>query len=326
MRLLPFLVLCLALLNLAVGQVSLGPSELWDALIGGGADETTRLIVLNYRLPQMLVAATAGAALGVSGAVVQTLFGNPLGDPGLLGIGSGATLGAALSTLLIGAVSIGAATLSGFALTLLLAMAGAMAVLSLLLAASRWLRSATSLIVVGVMVGAVSASLIGLLSYTADRQMLHLLTAWTLGDFAQLGTQRLGAYLLALLPPMLLLLPLARQLDALLLGEDYARSLGIHVRRLRWQLLLLVGWLTAVVSAVCGPIAFIGLAAPHIARLLLHRATHRSLLAATLLVGAALCLLCLLVARLPLLSSPLPINTLTPLIGAPIVIGLLVRR
>lgn len=325
--LLGLLLLALALLNLAIGSVPLDLSEVWAALTGNASvPETTRLIVVHYRLPQMLVALTAGGALGVSGAVVQTLFRNPLGDPGLLGVGAGATLGAAVATLLLGALSLGTFTLSGFWLTLLLAMSGAMGVLLILLMVSHWVRSSSSLIIVGVMVGAVSSAFIGLLSYTADGQMLRQLTAWTLGDFAQLGPSRLGHYLLALLPALLLLPLLSRPLDALLLGDDYARSLGLRVRRVRWQLLVLVGWLTAVVSAVCGPIAFIGLSAPHIARLLLRRATHRHLLPASLLIGAMLTLFCLLLARLPVLTSPLPVNTLTPLIGAPIVVYLLVRR
>lgn len=325
--LLGLLLLALALLNLAIGSVPLDLSEVWAALTGkASVPETTRLIVLHVRLPQMLVALAAGGALGMGGAVVQTLFGNPLADPGLLGIGTGATLGAAVATLLLGALSLGTWQLTGFWLTLLLAMVGAMAVLALLLIASHWLRSSTSLIIVGVMVGAVSASLIGLLSYTSDGQMLRQLTAWTLGDFARLGTARLAHYLLVLLPAVLFLPLLSRPLDALLLGEDYARSLGWPIRRLRWLLLLLVGWLTAVVSSVCGPISFVGLAAPHLSRLLLRRATHRHLLPSAFLLGALLCLLCLLLSRLPWLVSPLPINTLTPLIGAPIVVALLLKR
>lgn len=319
------MVVGLALLNLGVGSVALPLGEVVQALCGQGGDPIAYTIVVHHRLPQVATAALAGASLGGCGLVMQTLFRNPLADPSLLGINAGASLGAALSLLLYGGVmAAGSVALSGFVLTLVAAFVGALLVLALLLAIARRVANSTALLIVGVMLSFIVSSVVALLHFFASAEGLRAFTFWGMGQFSALSTTRLLPFALALLLPLAGLLLLVRPLDGLLLGSDYARSMGIDVERSRRWLLLLVGWLAAVVTAVCGPIAFLGLAAPHLARLLLRTALHTRLLPTTFLLGALLALLCLLVSHAA--TTPLPLNALTPLIGAPIIILLILRQ
>ena len=324
------LLFALLFLNFSSGSVPLSWGEMWAA-IGGSelGDATTaahRFILLHHRLPQLVTAALAGAALGSGGLVMQTLFRNALADPSLLGINAGASLGAALVLMLMGGVvSAGTFVLSGFVASLLAAFVGAVAVLGLLLWAARRVEGTAALLIVGVMLSFVVGSVVSLLHFATAAEGLRAFLFWGMGDFSSLGLERLWWFVVALLPAMLGLFLLVKPLDALLLGTDYAQTLGVDVRRVRRWLLLAVGWLAAVVTAVCGPIAFLGLAAPHLARLYCRSSRHARLLPATLLIGANLALLCLWLSQ----STPLgqlPINSLTPLIGAPIVVGGMVRK
>lgn len=321
------LVLLLALANLLMGSVRVSVAEVWQVLTHPVTESTASFIVLQHRLPQLLTALLAGASLAVGGAVLQTLFRNPLADPSLLGVNAGASLGAAVALLLWGGVvSAGGWVLSGFVLTLVFALAGALAVLFLLVGVARRLSGAGGLLIVGVMLSFIASSAVSLLNFFATAEGVRSYMLWGMGDFSTLGADRLPLVAVALLPAWIGLIVAIKPLDALLLGSDYARSMGVDVGRTRWLLLLAVGWLSALVTATCGPIAFLGLAAPHLARLLFRTALHRTLLPAAFLTGAALALLCLLISRWPGTDSILPINAITPLIGAPLVIVLLLKK
>ena len=314
------LVLLLALANLLMGSVQVSVAEVWQVLTHPATESTASFIVLHHRLPQLLTALLAGASLAVGGAVMQTLFRNPLADPSLLGVNAGAGLGAAVALLLWGGV------FSGFLLTLLSALVGALGVLLLLVIVARRLSGVSGLLIVGVMLSFIASSLVSLLNFFASAEGVRSYMLWGMGNFSTLGAERLLLVAVALVPAWIGLLPAVKSLDALLLGGDYARSMGVNVGRTRLLLLLAVGWLSALITATCGPIAFLGLAAPHLARLLFRTALHRTLLPAAFLTGAALALLCLLISRWPGTDSILPINAITPLIGAPLVIVLLLKK
>ena len=313
---------------LLVGSVHLAPIEVWQALTGSAPDgSTARFIVVDSRLPQMLTAVLSGMALAVCGLVMQTLFSNPLADPSLLGVNSGASLGAAVALLALGGSwGIGGATLGGTLLTVGAAFVGALAVIGLLVAASRLLRGNLALLVAGVMLSFAISALISLLSFYATADGVRSFVVWGMGDFSALTLERLPLYAALLLLPLLGVLLMARPLDALLLGADYAANLGVRVQRVRTRLLLLTGLLTAAVTALCGPISFIGLAVPHMARLLLRTATHRCLLPLTLVLGADVAMLALVLSHLPGERGTIPLSAITPLMGVPVVAYILLRR
>lgn len=313
---------------LLVGSVHLAPIEVWQALTGSAPDgSTARFIVVDSRLPQMLTAVLSGMALAVCGLVMQTLFSNPLADPSLLGVNSGASLGAAVALLALGGSwGIGGATLGGTLLTVGAAFVGALAVIGLLVAASRLLRGNLALLVAGVMLSFAISALISLLSFYATADGVRSFVVWGMGDFSALTLERMPLYAALLLLPLLGVLLMARPLDALLLGADYAANLGVRVQRVRTRLLLLTGLLTAAVTALCGPISFIGLAVPHMARLLLRTATHRRLLPLTLVLGADVAMLALVLSHLPGERGTIPLSAITPLMGVPVVAYILLRR
>lgn len=313
---------------LLVGSVHLAPIEVWQALTGSAPDgSAARFIVVDSRLPQMLTAVLSGMALAVCGLVMQTLFSNPLADPSLLGVNSGASLGAAVALLALGGSwGIGGATLGGTLLTVGAAFVGALAVIGLLVVASRLLRGNLALLVAGVMLSFAISALISLLSFYATADGVRSFVVWGMGDFSALTLERMPLYAALLLLPLLGVLLMARPLDALLLGADYAANLGVRVQRVRTRLLLLTGLLTAAVTALCGPISFIGLAVPHMARLLLRTAAHRRLLPLTLVLGADVAMLALVLSHLPGERGTIPLSAITPLMGVPVVAYILLRR
>lgn len=317
----------LLLLSLLTGTVSLTPAEVWQALTDAGADPAARFIVCESRLPQTLTAVLSGSALAAGGLVMQTLFNNPLADPSLLGVNSGASLGAALALLAFGGSwSLGGATLSGVLLTVAAAFAGACAVIILLLVCSRFLRGNLALLVAGMMFSFILSAIISVLSFYATADGVRSFVIWGMGDFSGVALPRLPLYAALILLPLTALFPFSRSLNALLLGPHYAANLGIAVRAVRTWLLLLTGLLTAAVTALCGPISFIGLAVPHLARLHLRTADHRKLLPATLLWGANTALLALVLSHLPGERGILPPAAITPLMGVPVVIYILLKR
>ena len=316
----------LCLLSLLVGSVHISPAEVWAALMGN-SDETVRYIVTESRLPQMCTALLAGAALGVSGLVMQTLFSNPLADPSLLGVNSGASLGAAIALLAFGgSFALGGAALSGVLFTVGAAFVGACAVIALIALCSRWLTSNLSLLVAGVMLSFIISSVISLLSFYATSEGVRSFVVWGLGDFSGVSSSRLWLMSILVIVPVCGVRLCATSMNALLLGADYATNLGVNVKRVRTLLLILTGLLTAVVTALCGPISFIGLAVPHVSRMFLRTADHRKLLPAVFVMGADVALLSLILSHLPGEAGTLPIATITPLLGAPVVLYILVKR
>lgn len=316
----------LCLLSLLVGSVHISPAEVWAALMGS-SDETVRFIVTESRLPQMCTALLAGAALGVSGLVMQTLFSNPLADPSLLGVNSGASLGAAIALLAFGgSFALGGAALSGVLFTVGAAFVGACAVIALIALCSRWLTSNLSLLVAGVMLSFIISSVISLLSFYATSEGVRSFVVWGLGDFSGVSSSRLWIMSILVIVPVWGVRLCATSMNALLLGADYATNLGVNVKRVRTLLLILTGLLTAVVTALCGPISFIGLAVPHVSRMLLRTADHRKLLPAVFVMGADVALLSLILSHLPGEAGTLPIAAITPLLGAPVVLYILVKR
>lgn len=288
-------------------------------LLVGSTMSCDSFIILSLRLPAALTALLAGAALAISGLVMQTLFRNPLADPSILGVSTGAGLGAAIALLAFGSMALATG----------MAFVGALGVIALLTAASRWMHRDTDLLIVGVMLSFIVGSLTSLLSFFATAEGVRSYVIWGMGDFSGVTGECLILYAIATLGT-LLLAPLAiRPLDAMLLGPDYAQSLGVNPHRWRTLLLVAVGWLTAVTTALCGPISFIGLAIPHAARRIAGTARHGSLITTTVLLGSATALTCLLVTRLPaatgLTHSILPLGAVTPLFGAPIVIRILLK-
>ena len=315
--------LLLFALSLYRGSVTIPASAITDILLGhGSADHPSwQYIILENRLPQAITAVLCGASLAVSGLLLQTAFRNPLAGPSVLGIDSGAHLGVALVILAAGgSMTTGTLTLGGFTLVILAALVGALTVMAVLLLLSRVLQNNVMLLIAGMMVGYIASSMISLLNFRATAEGIHAMTLWGMGSFSSVSLDRLpwlvGISMVGLTLSVLLIKPL----NALLLGDNYARNLGISITRTRTVLLFTTGLLTASSTAFCGPIAFVGLAVPHIARLLLGSANHRVLLPATLLTGSTLALLCNLISTLPGESGVIPINVITPIIGAPVVL------
>lgn len=316
----------LAMANVYCGSVHIPMEDVTRILRGGeAARQSWTYIIFENRIPQVVTAMLAGAGLASAGLMLQTALRNPLAGPNILGIDAGANLGVAIVMLLLGgSLTAGAFTLSGFVLVIVAAMLGAWAVMAVLLMFSRILRSDIMLLITGVMIGYLASSLISLLNYGATEEGVRSFMVWGLGSFANVTLDRLPAFVGSMGVGIVLSLLLVKPLNALLLGENYATNLGINVARTRTLLLFTTGLLTATSTAFCGPIAFIGLAVPHLARLFLGTSNHRTLLPATLLTGAALALVCNLLSTMPS-QSVIPINVITPVIGAPVVIWVMVR-
>ena len=320
--------LLLFVMNLCFGSVSIPMKEIWTAVIGGD-DATYRAIVLDYRLPQAITALLAGIGLSVSGLLMQTLFRNPLADPSLLGISSGASLGVALVVLVAGSFGgIAVSTLSlwstfGVALA---AFVGAFAVLLLILALSSRLRSMVSLVLVGIMIAYIAGSITDILKFFSQKEGLHSFVIWGMGSFSNVSKAQLPFFAIAVVAGTIGSFLLFKTLNLLLLGERYAENLGVNIRRSSMLIILASGFLTALITAFCGPIAFLGLAVPHIARFLFKSSDHKLLIPATAFIGMDLALFCNLIARLPSFEGNLPINSVTALIGAPIVLWVIFHR
>lgn len=326
---LTFALVLLAIANVLWGSLDIPVSNVWHILCGGEVEghPAWRIIVLQGRVPQMLTALLTGTALGTCGLLLQTAFRNPLAGPSILGIDSGANLGVAIVLLLLGGTaSIGNLALGGHLLVVIATMAGALAIMALLMILSRLLRNQVMLLITGVIISYVTGSIIQLLNYSATEQGVFSFVIWGMGNFSSVGIERLPVFCALSCAGLLLALLLVKPLDALLLGDRYAENLGIRIGRVRQMLLLVTGLLTATTTAFCGPISFIGLAVPHLARLTLGTAWHRTLLPATMLVGANLALLCNLLCTLPRDGSIIPISVITPLIGAPVILHVILRQ
>ncbi len=322
------LILLLMAANLQAGSVDIPAAEVWRILFGQPAGNGAwTFIVWEGRLPLCMTALLCGAALASSGLMLQTAFGNPLADPSILGISSGASLGVALVMLAGGGtVAAGAFSFSGFFAAVSGALAGALLVMGIILGLSAVIRSNVMLLIAGIMIGYVVSSAISLLNFFATAEGVHSYMIWGMGNFGGVSLAQLPWFAGMVVAGLLLSVSLVKPLNALLLGERYAENLGVNVRRVRGLLLLATGWLTAVVTAFCGPVAFIGLAVPHVARLLLGTSNHNSLLPVTMLCGAAVALLCNLICLLPGEWGMIPLNAVTPVLGAPVIVYVIVRQ
>ena len=324
--------------NLAWGSVNIPWQDVGAIISGSQTDETYRYILLESRLPAAITALLSGAALATSGLLLQTAFRNPLAGPDVFGISSGAGLAVAIVMLAFGGNialddlgvgflgDAGNYAIGGFLAILIAAFAGAMLVMGIITFFSAIVRSHTVLLIIGLMVGYLASSAISLLNFFSTAEGVKSYMVWGMGSFGNVSSQQMMFFIPLALIALIASLLLVKPLNAMLLGEQYAGNLGFNIKRLRIILLLITGFLTAVVTAFCGPIAFIGLATPHIARLLVGTENHRQLLPVTMLMGAAIALLCNLLCSLPSDGGIVPLNAVTPLFGAPIIIYILVRR
>ena len=317
-------------LNLLLGSVQIPFRAVWDILTGS-ADENViwHNIIWKSRMPQALTATVAGAALSVSGLQMQTVFRNPLADPSVLGVSAGASLGVAFVVLLSGALGHIALSNLGYwgELTMsVAAIVGAMSVLMLIVFLSAKVRGNVTLLIMGVMIGYVANAVIGVLKFFSVEEDIRAYVIWGLGSFARVSGDQVGLFVCITLVLLPLSFLLVKPMNLLLLGNAYARNLGLNIRRTRFLVILCAGVLVAIVTAYCGPIMFLGLAVPHLCRGIFRISDHRVLLPATVLVGAVLALACNLIARMPGLEGALPVNSVTALIGAPVVAWVLFRR
>lgn len=323
-----YLLLGVAALLLAVGCLLVGsvhiPAEAVLAILTGHevADPTWSVILLQSRLPMIATAALAGAALSVAGLLLQTTFNNPLAGPSILGVSTGASLGVAIVMLwgagaLAGNVGLRLASVMG-------AIAGASVVLVLLLIFSRILKSSTMLLIVGIMIGYFASSGISLLNFFSTQEGVHSFVIWGLGNFNGVTASDLPLFSLLVIAAIVASVIMSKPLNALLMGQRYAVNLGVNVNSARNLLLILSALLTALVTAYCGPIGFIGIIVPHIARMLLRTAHHSALIPATMLVGVIITLLCTFISVLP--ATIIPINAITPIVGAPVILYIIVYR
>lgn len=322
------MVLLFFVVSLLIGSVSIPVSETFRILIGEESVKPSwQYIVIESRLPQAVTAMLCGASLAVCGLILQTAFRNPLAGPSIFGVNSGAGLGVALVMLFFGgSVSAGTVSIGGFMAVLLAAFAGAMGVMALIFFFSTLVRSHVMLLIVGIMIGYMAGSAISLLNFFATDEGVKSYMVWGMGSFGGVSLKMLPTFSVITLITLAVSLALVKPLNALVLGDRYAENLGVNIIRVRNWLLLVTGVLTAVTTAFCGPVAFIGLAVPHIARLVLGTDNHRVLLPATILTGSAVALLCNILTVLPGEGGIIPLNAITPLIGAPVVIYVILSR
>lgn len=317
-------IILLCAVSLVHGSVDIPLTNVYAILCGDdGQRESWKYIVVENRLPQMLTALLAGGALAVSGLLLQTVFRNPLAAPDIFGITSGASLAVALLALAPGvAASLALSCLSYVAA----AFVGAVAVTATIWSIGKMLRNNVMLIIVGVMIGYLSYSAITLLNFFATEEGVKNFAVWGMGNFVNVSMEQMPVFAsLAILGSLSTLL-LVKPLNAMLLGDRYAENLGVNVQRTRNVLILITGLLTAVVTAFCGPIAFVALAVPHIARLLLRTSDHRHLLPITILMGSVVALFCNVLTTLPGDLGILPLNAVTPIVGAPVIIYVIIKR
>lgn len=323
--------LCVVLfaVNLAKGSIDIPLADVVRILTGDseGVKPSWQYIVLEARLPQALTAVLCGAALAVSGLLLQTAFRNPLAGPSIFGINSGAGLGVALVMLLLGgSLSVGSVSFSGFFAVLIAAFIGAMAVMALIFFFSTLVKSNVMLLIIGIMIGYISSSAVSLLNFFATDEGVKSYMVWGMGSFSGVSLKYMPLFAAITLLGLIASAMLIKPLNALMLGNRYAQNLGVNIQRVRNTLLWVTGLLTAITTAFCGPVAFIGLAVPHIARLLLTTDNHRWLMPATMLTGAVVALLCNVICVLPGESGVIPLNAVTPVIGAPVIIYVIIHE
>ncbi len=309
--------------NIFFGSVHIDSAEVMSSLLGRNADATINFIIIDSRLPQAVTALLAGASLAVAGLLLQTAMHNPLAGPSVLGISGGASLGVALVTL--GASWLGLPFLSSGVSVTTVALIGALSVTLLLLMLNSLLRNNLVLLVAGLLLGYLISGIITILNVVATADNLQSYVMWGMGDFSSVSLSQLPFFSFALILLMLFSVMMTKPLNAIMLGDSYAENLGVNIRRTRNLLLLIVGCITALTTAYCGPVAFIGLAVPHIARMIVRTDNFLVLIPMTILSGAAVALLCNFISVMPS-STVLPINAVTPIIGVPVILYVIIRR
>lgn len=320
----------LIFLNLVLGSVSIPLQSVWHIIWNLGNEPITwQNIIWKSRLPQALTALVAGAGLSISGLQMQTVFRNPLAGPSVLGISSGASMSVAFVMLLSG--SLGGVALSklGFMGEIALSIAaviGSLSVMALIVYVSQKVKGNVTLLIIGVMIGYVANAVIGVLKFFSVEEDIRAYVIWGLGSFARVSGNQMTLFVIL----MTILIPLSflliKTMNLMLLGDSYARNLGLNIKRARLLVITSAGVLTAIVTAYCGPIIFLGLAVPHLCRAIFQTSDHRILMPAVLFAGAALALICNLIARMPGFEGALPVNSVTALVGAPVVASVLFRK
>ncbi len=318
------------ILNIAIGSIAIPIEDTFRILFGDTSlPEVEQNIILRSRLPQAVTAIVAGAGLAISGLQMQTVFHNPLAGPSVLGISNGATLGVALVVLMsgsFGGVALSSTGMMGNAVISIAAIMGSLAVMTLILWISQKVQGNVTLLIIGVMIGYVATAIIGVLKYFSVEEDIRAYVVWGLGSFSKVSANQINLFVLMMVILIPLSMLLIKSMNLLLLGEQYASNLGLNIKRARTLIICCSGVLVAIVTAYCGPIMFLGLAVPHLCRTIWRTSDHRILMPAVMLTGAALALVCNLIARMPGFEGALPINSVTALIGAPIVASVLFKR
>ncbi len=322
-------IVLLTIVNLLLGSVRIPVGDVCGILLGDDSHEIWSNIIWKSRLPQALTAIAAGAGLAVSGLQMQTVFRNPLAGPSVLGISNGASLGVAFVVLLsgqIGGVALSRLGYLGEAAMSVAAIIGALAVMMLIVWISQKVKGNVTLLIIGVMIGYLANAIIGVLKFLSPEEDVKAFVVWGLGSFSRVS----GDEMILFVVLMCILLPLScllvKSMNLLLLGDRYAANLGLNIRQSRLLVIVCSGVLVAIVTAYCGPIMFIGLAVPHLARAIFRTSDHRILMPATMCCGAALALLCNVIARMPGFEGALPVNSVTALVGAPVIAAVLFGR
>ena len=325
--LLSLLLVILFVASLLLGSVSLQVKEVLGVILGQEVDPQTRILVTHFRLPKAITALVVGAALSASGLQMQTLFRNPLAGPYVLGISSGASLG--VSLFLLGApllgVSVASETLRNIGVVGS-AWIGAALILAVIMAVSVRLKDIMAILILGMMFGSAASAIVQILQYLSPDSALKSFVVWTMGSLSGVSLQRLGLMRGIVVAGLALSIYLIKPLNLLLLGENYARTMGLNIRWIRFLLFASTTLLAGTVTAFCGPIGFIGIAVPHVARMLTGNADHRVLMPASMLMGSVTMLLCDIIAQLPGHEMVLPVNTITALLGIPIIVLVIVRN
>ena len=321
--------LCLILFawDMMVGSVGIAFGDVWAALTGGDCDPVKAKIIIDIRLIKALMAIFAGAALSVSGLQMQTLFRNPLAGPYVLGVSSGASLGVALFLLgmpLLG-ISLGDSAVSSLGVVGA-AWIGSALIMSVVLAVTARIKDIMVVLILGMMFGSAASAVVEILQYLSPEGALKSFVVWTMGSLGSVSLSQLWVMAPVMTVGLALSVSLIKPLNAMLLGENYASTMGINIRRTRLLISTITVMLAGTVTAFCGPIGFIGLAVPHIARMIFREADHRVMMPASMLLGALIMLFCDIASQLPANDMTLPINTVTALIGIPVVVVVIVRN
>ncbi|MCK9301980.1 MAG: iron ABC transporter permease [Bacteroidales bacterium] len=315
----------LVFLNLCVGSANINFEEFWNYFIGKSCDSTNSFII-GYRINSSLTAVFAGAGLAVAGLLLQTLFNNPLADPSVLGISSGASVGVACCLLIFGSSQLSVLHFTPISRQMVVSAAsfiGTIPVLLLLLLLSKRTNNKLVILITGLMFSFINSSIVTIVEFFSMKESLYSYVMWGMGSFSNVPSEMMTVFIVSIAVVLTMSFFLIKPLNAVLLGDNYAANLGVNVKRLRFFCILFSGVIIALITAYCGPIGFIGLAVPHIVRMLLKTSDHAMLLVACIIFGAALSLLCLLITRLPGFDGALPVNVVTAIIGAPILIKIL---